>query len=148
MATLLRFSEAAALALHAMTYIASASEEVITARTLAYVCRASEAHMTKVCQRLARGGLLATRRGARGGFALGPRASRIRLLDIYAAIEGKVVLRKCLFEGRSCRGHQHKKGTCVLGRKVNEVEREFLAYLKSTKLAAVAAECAGNGEAT
>jgi Rrf2 family protein len=146
MAALLRFSEAAALALHAMGYIATVDERVVTARELAHLCRASEAHMMKVCQRLARAGLLTARRGAGGGFALGPRGPRIRLIDVYTAIEGKVVLRKCLLPGRSCRGHGHEHD-CVLGRKVFDVEKEFLAYLKVTTLATVAAECAGKGKA-
>ena len=144
MATLLRFSEAAALALHAMAYLAASQEPVVNARTLAGVCRASEAHMIKVCQRLSQCGLLAARRGAGGGFSLGRSASRIRLLDVYAAIEGKVVLRKCLFRSHSCRGHGEHD--CVLGRKVHEFELRFLAYLQSTTLAAVAAECAAEGK--
>ncbi len=144
MATLLRFSEAAALALHAMAYLAASREPVVSARALAGACRASEAHMVKVCQRLARHGLLVAHRGAGGGFSLGRSAKRIRLLDVYAAIEGKVILRKCLFRGHACRGHG--KGDCVLGRKVYEFEREFLAYLQATTLAAVAAECAAEGK--
>ena len=71
MASLLRFSEAAALALHAMARVAAGHGEVLSAKTLAHDCRASEAHMIKVCQRLAQGGLLTAHRGAGGGFTLG-----------------------------------------------------------------------------
>jgi Rrf2 family protein len=145
MATLLNFSEAAALALHAAGHLALRQAEtpradaVMSARALAQACGASEAHMVKVCQALARRGLLASRRGAGGGFTLARGASRIRLLDVYAAIEGPVRLRSCLFRDHDCRtrsGHD-----CIYGRRVRAFEENFLQYLKGTTLAAVAAEC-------
>ena len=143
MASLLRFSEAAALALHAMARVAVGQGEVISARTLAAECRASEAHMIKVCQRLSRGGLLRSHRGAGGGFTLGRGAGRIRLLDIYTEIEGPVKLNPCLFQGHACAGgHQ---GRCVVGGMILGYEKEILRYMKSTSLAAIAAECLSGG---
>lgn len=137
MATLFRFSEAAALGLHAMVYVAARKGEVVKVREMSAVFRASEAHMGKICQRLARRRLLTGHRGVHGGFTLARTAGRIRLLDVYAAIEGPVKLSPCLFRDRSCR--QSPKHDCIFGRKILLLEKEFLRYLETTTLALVAA---------
>jgi Rrf2 family protein len=143
MAGLLRFSEATALALHAMARVAAGRGEVLSARSLAKDCRASEAHMIKVCRRLAQGGLLTPHRGATGGFTLGKSAGQIRLLEIYALIEGPVVLKPCLFRSHDCVGGRDKK--CVFGKTILRLEQGVLQYLKQTTLASVATQCASGG---
>jgi Rrf2 family transcriptional regulator, nitric oxide-sensitive transcriptional repressor len=140
MAAVVRFSEAAALALHAAVYLAVLpDDETVSGPVLARICSASEAHMTKVCQRLARAGLLTARRGRLGGFRLARSPRRMRLLDVYQAIEGTVEPHPCLFPNRVCRGS--RRGGCVFGKKVLELERQFVGYLKRTTVAEVAAEC-------
>lgn len=136
MATLFRFSEAAALGLHAMVYVAARKGEVVKVREMSAVFRASEAHMSKVCQRLTRHRLLTPHRGIHGGFTLGRSAGSIRLLTIYTAIEGPVNLSPCLFRDRSCR--EKPKHDCIFGRKIMRFEEEFLRYLRVTSLLAVA----------
>jgi Rrf2 family transcriptional regulator, nitric oxide-sensitive transcriptional repressor len=136
MATLFRFSEAAALALHAMVYVACRNGEVVKAREMSAAFRASDAHMSKVCQRLTRKGLLEPHRGVHGGFTLGKSARKIRLIEIYSAIEGPVALTSCLFSNRSCR--DTPKHDCIFGKEIMRLEDEFLRYLKTTSLAAVA----------
>lgn len=137
MATLFKFSEAASLALHAMVLIAVKDGEVVKAREMSAAFKASDAHMSKVCQRLTRSGLLQAHRGVTGGFTLSRGASRIRLYEIYEAIEGKVVLSPCLFRNRSCGGKP--KHDCVFGKRIMSYEEDFLRYLKQTKLSTVAA---------
>lgn len=136
MATLFRFSEAAALALHAMVFVACRDGGVVKAREMSAAFRASDAHMSKVCQRLTRGGLLKAHRGVHGGFTLGRSAQKIRLLEIYSAIEGPVALTSCLFRDRSCR--DSPKHDCLFGREIMRLEEQFLRYLKTTSLATVA----------
>jgi Rrf2 family protein len=101
--------------------------------------------MIKVCQALARRGLLVSQRGMGGGFRLARGAARIRLLDVYAAIEGPVRLRSCLFRDRDCRGHAGHE--CVFGRRVRVFEEDFLRCLRGTTLARIAAECLREGAA-
>ena len=143
MATVVRFSEAAALALHAAVYLAVLPEdEPVSAPALARICGASQAHMTKVCQRLARAGLLTARRGPLGGFLLAQNPARMKLLDVYQAIEGTVELHGCLFPNRICRGS--RRGGCVFGKKVLELEKQFVRYLKVTTVAEVATACSSH----
>ncbi len=137
MATLFKFSEAASLALHAMVLVAAHEGEVVKSRELAAAFHASDAHMSKVCQRLTRAGLLRARRGVSGGVTLARGAGRIRLIEVYSAIEGPVKLSPCLFRNRECR--DHRKHECVFGKRIMSYERDFLDYLKRTTLAVVAA---------
>jgi Rrf2 family protein len=145
MATLLNISEAAALGLHAAGHLAVRRGQVMSARALAAACGASEAHMIKVCQRLSRCGLLTARRGVGGGFRLAKSASRIRLVDVYEAIEGTIRLRPCLFRNHDCGSHAGHE--CAFGQAVRELEGDFLDYLKSTTLAEIAKNCGGKAAA-
>ena len=58
MPTVLRISDAAALALHAMVMLAEAPERRMSAKAIASELDASQAHLAKVLQRLAKAGLV------------------------------------------------------------------------------------------
>ena len=70
MANVLRISEAATLALHTLALLASRPGVILSTHKIAKRLEASEAHLAKVLQRLARMGLVRSIRGARGGFVL------------------------------------------------------------------------------
>ena len=69
MADLIRMSEATALGLHTMAAVARRDEPTPAAQ-IAEELHASEAHLSKVLQRLVRGGLLRSKRGPFGGYTL------------------------------------------------------------------------------
>lgn len=66
---------------------------------LAEVSEVPAAFLSKVLQRLVRGGLVASRRGKRGGFELLDRGRNASLLDILNALDGVPALNACLLEG-------------------------------------------------
>jgi Rrf2 family protein len=86
MSNLFKVSEAASLALHAMLHIVANPNRPVSTREIASGMHASEAHLAKVLQRLARVGLARSTRGPKGGFVLGRPAETITLLDVYEAI--------------------------------------------------------------
>ena len=57
-------------------------------RALALACGEPAPFLGKVLQKLARAGLLRSKRGRTGGFVLGRPASEITLADIVLAVEG------------------------------------------------------------
>ncbi len=81
MATTLRISEAATLALHATALIGS-SPTRLSAHEMAERLNVSEAHLAKVLQRLAHAGLVRSVRGPHGGFMLARAGSEITLLEV------------------------------------------------------------------
>lgn len=103
MSKVIKFSEATALAFHAMLAMAKENRSRLTAHHIAKKFNASENHLKKVLQRLVKAGLASTSPGPTGGFSLQKDPSRITLLDIYEAIEGKYQASHCLFDPPLCK---------------------------------------------
>ncbi len=128
MADLIRMSEATALGLHTMTVVARRSEATSTAQ-IATELSASDAHLSKVLQQLVRAGLLSSRRGPSGGYALAKPPTEVTLLDVYEALEGPLRQDGCLFAEPVCR-----RTHCILGDLVEHVRNEVHNRFESTTL--------------
>ena len=142
-AAMLRISEAASLAMHAMVLLAKNAHRVVSTREIAGTLKVSEAHLSKVLQRLTRTGLLKSVRGPRGGFLLDGLAGDITLLQVYEAIEGPLTTRTCLFDRPICNGNG-----CILGDLLRTVNKEVSSYLSETKLSELMGVTTFNREAT
>jgi Rrf2 family protein len=126
---MLKISEAASLALHSTVLLAANPGKLISTREIAAMLHVSEAHLSKVLQRLARAGIVRAIRGPKGGFRLVKPANETTLLDVYESIEGKFTPSKCLFESPICEGDG-----CILGGLLETVDRQVRDYLAKTKL--------------
>lgn len=138
MAAPFRMSEAAALGLHAAAFLARVPRRagesgrkgrLVPVREIAAALEASEAHLSKVLQRLARAGLVGSTRGPGGGFRLGRPAESITLLEVYEAIEGPLDGSGCLFDHEVCAG----KG-CICGDLISDVHERTRRRLAGTRL--------------
>lgn len=145
MTSLLKISEAATLALHAMTYLAQKPGELVGAKELAAAMDASAAHIQKVMQRLNKEGFVAASRGPKGGFTLIKDPAEITLMDIFSVIEGRTDSNDCLFKKRAC-AHCHNEGYCIFGDFFKSMNRKFTDYLNNTRLQTLVSECAKGGE--
>ncbi len=143
MTTMLRISEAASLAIHAMVVIAREPETVHSTHGVATALGVSEAHLAKVMQRLTRAGLVNSVRGPKGGFVPAKPADDVTLLEIYEAIEGPFEPKGCLLKKPVCNGTD-----CILGRLLGNVNREISEYLANTKLSDVCQKLEEPHEAT
>jgi len=141
MAKLIRMSEAASLALHAMVLMASTQRQPLSTHEAAARLKVSEAHLSKVMQRLAKGGLVRSVRGPRGGFVVGRRPDDISLLDVYESIEGKCEASRCLFDVPACDGKK-----CILGGIMEKVDGQLRRYLAGARLAALAGKYKGKSK--
>lgn len=129
MASLLKVSEAASLALHATAVMAGAHGERVTARRMASALGVSEAHLSKVLQRLTRAGLVRGTRGPRGGFRLTRPARQISLREVYEAVEGSLKVEHCLLGVSVC--GQRK---CPVAGLFEKLGREAIRVLGKTTL--------------
>jgi Rrf2 family protein len=129
MSSILRISEAASLALHSMVLLAASPDRLIPTREIASGLHVSEAHLSKVLQRLARVGLVKSTRGPKGGFMLGKAGDEVSLLDVYESIEGPLMPTKCLFDAQICGGEK-----CILGGLLETVDKQVREYLAETRL--------------
>jgi len=118
-----------------MTFFAREADRGHNARDLA-----AEAHLplptvSKVLKSLARGGLLASQRGLKGGYALSRPAEEISLADILAAMEGPVSLTQCNEpKGDAC-PHESLCPVRDNWRRINVVVRQALANVTLAEMA-------------
>ncbi len=105
MGTFLNISGSTSLALHAMAFISSNPDRLITAREIASALDASEAHLHKVLQFLVRTKILKSIRGPKGGVMLRKTVEDVKLIDIVESIEGTIKSDNCLFETQVCCGN-------------------------------------------
>ncbi len=129
MASVLRISEGATLALHTLALLAARQGVIMSTRKIAAELQVSEAHLSKVLQRLARLGLVRSIRGARGGFIMGRDPAEVTLLDAYEAIDGPLRPSSCLMQHRACQGRG-----CILGNLLETINEDVREHLSSQRL--------------
>jgi FeS assembly SUF system regulator len=78
-----------------MTHVAAHPETDHSASEIAANTRLPRPTVSKLLRRLARGGLLASHRGSKGGYSLARQAHEISVAGIIGAIEGPVALTLC-----------------------------------------------------
>ena len=133
MSSVLKISEAASLALHSMALLAANPEQSIPTRKIAARFHVSEAHLSKVLQRLTKAGLVTSIRGPKGGFLISKPTDEITLLDVYESMEGPLVPCKCLLGTPVC----GDKG-CILGGLLETVDKQIRDYLAGKRLSELA----------
>jgi Rrf2 family protein len=128
MSGLVKFTEAASLALHTMSYLSADAERLVPVHEVAERLEVSENHLAKVMQRLVRAGLAHSTRGPKGGFILARDPGAISLLEVYEAIEGPLDTCPCLFPTPRC------SGSCLLGDVIGKANRQVRDHLSRTHL--------------
>jgi len=92
----------------------------------------SRNHLTKVVAALSAAGIVETRRGAGGGFALARPAADIRLGDVVRVLEGRPALVDCFRQdGGTCL----LRGDCRLKSRLRDASEAFLQELDRSTLA-------------
>ena len=129
MKNIIQISEASSLALHGMGLLALRGGRV-SVHEMAELTSSSEAHLSKVFQRLSKAGFVSSVRGPGGGFVLSKPAGEITLLEIYSAIEGEPSREPCIM----ARGRCPFSG-CIFSSLIPEMTDRFLSYLSGTTLA-------------
>ncbi len=86
-----------------LAYLASRPpEQILTARDAAQECRLPVPMVSKILKTLARGGILTSHRGVKGGYSLSRLPDRITVGDIIGALEGPIGMTECSSNPGSC----------------------------------------------
>lgn len=133
MSKVLKISEAASLALHTLGLLAYKPDRVFSTREVSEALGVSEAHLSKVLQRLSRAGYTSSVRGPHGGFRIAKPAEKTTLLEVYELIEGPLAPSDCLLATQVCKGDK-----CIFGNLLETVNRQVREYLSGTKLSDIA----------
>ena len=133
MSNFIKISEAASLAFHTATFLAQHTDRLVSSREIAKTLGASENHLSKVLQRLAHSGIVHSTRGPNGGFRLRTPWEKIKLIEIYEAIEGPLTPGRCFLGLPVCRGNR-----CALGVLVHKTDEAMRRCLAGTTLSEMA----------
>jgi FeS assembly SUF system regulator len=85
-----------------LTYLASEPGGLHSASEIAEQIRVAPPTVSKVLKTLVRGGLVASHRGTKGGYALARPAARITVAQVLAALEGPIGLTECSSNPGQC----------------------------------------------
>ncbi len=129
MAGVLKFSEAASIAIHGMILMAASPDSPVTGAVIADSFGISENHTRKVMQRLVKAGYAESVRGPSGGYCVKGDPSGSTLLDIYEALDGKIGADRCLFHRSRCPAEG-----CLLKGMLEEVDSVVRRHLSGTTL--------------
>ena len=127
--SIIQISEAASLALHSMVILAASPDRSLTVKEITARTGVSEAHLSKVMQRLAKAGLVKSTRGPKGGFLVGDSCLSTSLMAIFEAIEGPVPNSTCLLPVTECPFRE-----CLFGGLLGRMTAEFKEYMKNKTL--------------
>jgi len=115
--------------------MASAPERAFTTADLADEFELSRNHLSKIMQRLARAGIIETRRGGGGGARLARPATDLRLGSVIAVLEEDQPMVECFGAGATLCSIDMQ---CRLKARLRSAERAFLADLDTSTLADIA----------
>lgn len=132
MSDFVKFSEAVSIALHTVSYLSANADRLTSSSEIARELGVSENHLSKVLQRLSRAGIVESARGPGGGFRMNQGRSRMKLIEVYEAIEGPLSPSRCLLHPSICKG-----GRCKFGRFVRDTEAAARKILKETSLSEI-----------
>ncbi len=131
----MRLTSFADYGLRMLMRMASAPDRAFSTAELADEFSLSRNHLAKIMQRLARGGIVETRRGGGGGAILTRPSHDIRLGEVVRLLEEGQALVECFAPGG---GDCTISGSCRLKSRLRSAEAAFLAELDRATLAEIA----------
>lgn len=127
MSNIINISEATSLAIHAAILMAK-KDDLVQVREIADFFQVSQAHLSKVLQRLVKCGLVKAHRGRSGGYTLAKNGNEISLLDLYQAIEGPLNMDNCVLSPGK------RRVDCPLGKYFEKVNELTIQYFQDLNL--------------
>jgi Rrf2 family protein len=129
------FSQIGQYALRTMAAFAQtqSDEPPLRAADIAMRTGVPPAYVSKVLRKLTEAGLLTSQKGHHGGFRLAKETSRIRLLDVLAAVDALPDQKKCVFGWGACKA----AAPCPLHPAWSELSGCVFDWARTTTLAQV-----------
>ena len=143
---MIRVSRMADYGVVAMTHIARRAEELHTAASVAEATGVSLPSATKLLKLLAKHGILASQRGAHGGYTLKRAPSEVSVADLIVAIDGPIALADCLQGEDSACGLESFCSIRSPWQKVSEAIRVALGEVSLAEMIAATAYVPPPGE--
>lgn len=132
----MQFNATTDYAFRVALHLACAGDRVVSRREISERNNVTTMFLQKIMASLMEAGLVTSYRGANGGFRLSRPAEEITLLDVLEAMEGKVVINRCLGDYAACsRGAAPR---CAVHRSLTKVQDVFCKSMSAITLAQLA----------
>lgn len=132
----MQFNATTDYAFRVALHLACNEGRVVSRREISEHNNVTTMFLQKIMAALMEGGLVTSYRGASGGFTLSRPADQITLLDILEAMEGKVVLNRCLADYGAC--SRMAAPHCAVHRRLTQVQEIFRRELAAIRLSELA----------
>ena len=118
-------------AIRSMVYLAGCNgKNAVSAKTIAESEGIPYQLACKLMQRLQKAKLIKSSMGAKGGFQLKRRPSKITLMEIIKTIQGPLELNRCLMNLKAC----ERVVNCPVRKKLSKMQKELNKELCKTRL--------------
>ena len=139
----MRFSVSLEYALHGLMYLAlPRKSRMVLIGVISRAIGVPESYLRKVFQQLVRHKIVASQRGARGGFYLARTPEEITLKDVVEAIDGSCPAYSCLGLERVCRVSEK----CPVHEVFEEAKKKMEETLDNTSLRDITQKLESNRE--
>lgn len=120
-------------AVRALCFMARSQDEVVSVSRLVKALKIPKPFLRKLLQVLNKKKILASSKGAGGGFTLARPADRIFVVDLMKIFQGTFQLNECFFKRARCRDVH----TCPLRKKIMRLEGLVKGELESITIASL-----------
>ncbi len=118
-------------AVRCILYLAQERDRIASVTEVARAMHIPKSFLAKILQRLVRSGILASIRGAQGGFRLAKKPAGITLLAIIEAVQGPAAINVCVVDGKRCK----LSPTCAVHPVWMDIRKEVENRLKKQTVA-------------
>ncbi len=132
---MLGFSKSTGYAIQALACAEALQPHPALIREVAGCTGIPRPYLARIVSRLARQGIISTKRGQRGGIGLGRPAGEVSLLEVVVAVEGRDWMSPCMLGMKDC-GHRF---ACPLRAFWAKLRRQIESELRRLTLADVLA---------
>lgn len=99
----MKFNQATDYAFRAVYFLAGLPKgQLVEAKVIAETEKIPMRFLLKILRSLAAAGIVASYRGASGGYTLAREPGEITMKDVVEAVEGPIVLNRCLIDPAEC----------------------------------------------
>ena len=116
------------------------SEKLVLVSEISKLQNIPETFLAKIFQRLSKAGVLRSSRGSKGGFSLGKPAASITMRAVIEAIDGPIVLNRCLRREGECKEDE----ICPIYQVWSKAQQQLLEILDHTTMEDLARQMVRN----
>jgi Rrf2 family protein len=106
---MIKISTKSQYGLRAMVYLAKFPKQISSIKTISDNEDIPFDYLEKIISKLEKSGLINSKKGVQGGYSLAMDSSKIKIGDIVRALEGDIVLVKCISNQKGCVCPRDKK---------------------------------------